>query len=166
MLALLQLTSEAAVFLVKVALKICRKFTGEHACRIVNSMKLLSNFIEITLWHRCSAVNFLHIFGRPFTKNTSGWLLLWRYIYNFGFRYLQILIVSLACSTGHKECLNNTKEMFNNWKAKNQTWVLVFNGWYFRDISGNHFVKSVRIRIYSGPHFPALGLNTRKYGQD
>ena len=26
-----------------------------------------------------------------------------------------------------------------------------------------HCVKSVRIRIYSGPHFPAFGLNTERY---
>ena len=33
-------------------------------------------FIEITLWHGCSPVNFLHIFRTPFLKNTSRWLLL------------------------------------------------------------------------------------------
>ena len=38
--------------------------------------KLFCNFIEITLWHRCSPVNLLHIFRTPFSKNTSGWLLL------------------------------------------------------------------------------------------
>ena len=27
-----------------------------------------------------------------------------------------------------------------------------------------HWVKSVRIRIYSGPHFPTFGLNTARYG--
>ena len=27
-----------------------------------------------------------------------------------------------------------------------------------------HCVKSVRIRSYSGPHFPAFGLNTERYG--
>ena len=27
----------------------------------------------------------------------------------------------------------------------------------------NQCVKSVRIRIYSGPHFPHFGLNTEKY---
>ena len=27
-----------------------------------------------------------------------------------------------------------------------------------------HCVKSVRIRSYSGPHFPAFELNTEKYG--
>ena len=26
-----------------------------------------------------------------------------------------------------------------------------------------HYVKSVRIRSYSGPHFPAFGLNTERY---
>ena len=34
-----------------------------------------SNFIEMTLRHRCSPVNLLHIFGTPFPKNTSGGLL-------------------------------------------------------------------------------------------
>ena len=27
-----------------------------------------------------------------------------------------------------------------------------------------HCVKSVRIRSYSGPYFPAFGLNAKKYG--
>ena len=27
----------------------------------------------------------------------------------------------------------------------------------------NHCIKSVRIRSYSGPHFPAFGLNTKRY---
>ena len=27
-----------------------------------------------------------------------------------------------------------------------------------------HCVKSVRIRSYSGPHFPTIGLNTERYG--
>ena len=33
-------------------------------------------WIEITLWHGRSPVNFLHIFRTPFSKNTSGGLLL------------------------------------------------------------------------------------------
>ena len=28
----------------------------------------------------------------------------------------------------------------------------------------NHWVKSVRVRKYSGPHFPAFGQNTERYG--
>ena len=38
--------------------------------------KVAQNFTEITLRHGCSPVNLLHILRTPFTKNTSGWLLL------------------------------------------------------------------------------------------
>ena len=31
-------------------------------------------------------------------------------------------------------------------------------------VSGCHYVKSVLIRSYSGPYFPAFGLNTKRYG--
>ena len=41
------------------------------------SIKLLCNFIEITLWYGWSPVNLLHIFRTPLTKNTSGWMLLY-----------------------------------------------------------------------------------------
>ena len=68
-------SSHPEVFLRKGVLKICCKFTGEHQCRSVILIKLLSNFIEITLQHECSAVNLLHIFRTPFFKNTSGGLL-------------------------------------------------------------------------------------------
>ena len=64
------------MFLVKDVLKIFSKFTGEHTCRSVISIKFLYNFIEITLRLGCSPVNLLHIFRAPFSKNTSGWLLL------------------------------------------------------------------------------------------
>ena len=64
------------MFLRKSILKIWSKFTGEHPCRSVISIKLQSNFIEITLRHGCSPVNSLHIFRTPFPRNTSGWLLL------------------------------------------------------------------------------------------
>ena len=64
------------VFLRKVALKICSKFTGEHTCRSVISINLLCNFTEITLRHWCSPVNLLHIFRTAFPKNTSEGLLL------------------------------------------------------------------------------------------
>ena len=37
---------------------------------------LFCNFIEIALRRGCSPVNLLHIFGTPFSRNTSGWLLL------------------------------------------------------------------------------------------
>ena len=59
-------SSRSEVFLVKSLLKICSKFTGEHPCRSVTSLKLLCNFIDIALPHRCSSVNLLHIFRTPF----------------------------------------------------------------------------------------------------
>ena len=75
-LCVLSRSSPSEVFLRKGILKICRKFTGEHPCRSVISIKLQSNFIKIALRHRCSPVNLLQIFRTPFPRNTSGWLLL------------------------------------------------------------------------------------------
>ena len=69
-------SSHTEPFWRKDILKICSKFTGEHPCRSVISIKLPCNFIETTLRHGCSPVNLLHIFRTPFTKNTSGGLLL------------------------------------------------------------------------------------------
>ena len=69
-------SSHPEVFLVKGVLKICSKFTGEHQYWSVISIKLHCSFIEIILRHGCSPVNLLYIFRTPFTKNTSGWLLL------------------------------------------------------------------------------------------
>ena len=62
------------MFLGKVVRKIFRIFTGEHPCRSVISIKLLYNFIEITLRHECSHVNLLHIFRTPLPKKASGGL--------------------------------------------------------------------------------------------
>ena len=53
----------------------CSRLTGEHPYRTAISIKLQSNFIEITLQNGCSPVNLLHIFRRSFPKNTSGRLL-------------------------------------------------------------------------------------------
>ena len=69
-------SSHPEMFLRKGVLEICSKFTGEHTCQSAISIKLLCNFIEITLWHGCSTVNLLHIFRTSFLKNTSGRLLL------------------------------------------------------------------------------------------
>ena len=60
------------VLLRKVVLKICRKFTREHPCRSVISIKWQSNIIEITLPHGCSPVNLLHIFRTPFPRTPLG----------------------------------------------------------------------------------------------
>ena len=69
-------SSPSEVLLRKRVLKICSKFTGQHPRRSVISIKLLCNFIEIALWHRCCPVNLLYIFRTLFPKNTSGGLLL------------------------------------------------------------------------------------------
>ena len=69
-------SSHPEVFLRKGVLKICSKFTREHPCRSTISIKFQSNFIEITLRHRCSLVTLLHIFRTPFLNNAFGWLLL------------------------------------------------------------------------------------------
>ena len=66
--------SRPEVLLGKGVLKICNKFTGEHPCRSAISIKLQSNFIEITLRHARPPVNLLHIFRTPFPRNTSWWL--------------------------------------------------------------------------------------------
>ena len=69
-------SSRSQVFLGKGALKICRKFTGEHPCQSAISMKLLCSFTEIALRHEYSHVNLMDVFRAPFPKNTSGRLLL------------------------------------------------------------------------------------------
>ena len=50
-----------------------QQITGEHPCWSVISIKLFCVFIEIKLRYGFSSVNF---FRTPFSKNTSGWLLL------------------------------------------------------------------------------------------
>ena len=69
-------SSPPDVLLENGALKMCNKFTGEHPCRSVVSIKLLCNFIEIAFWQGCSPVNLMYIFRAPFYKNTYGGLLL------------------------------------------------------------------------------------------
>ena len=69
-------SSPSEVFLGKGGLQLYSKFIGEHPCRNVISIKLLCNFIEITLRHECSPVNLLRIFRTPFSKNTYGGMLL------------------------------------------------------------------------------------------
>ena len=74
-LLLLCKISPPKVFWGKVVLKICSKFSGEHPCRSVISIKLQNNFIGIALRHGCSPVNLLNIFRTPFYKNRSEGLL-------------------------------------------------------------------------------------------
>ena len=68
-------SSSPDVFLGRGVLKIYSKFI-EHPCQNVISIKLQSNFIEITIRHGCSPVNLMYIFRTPFLKNSFGWLFL------------------------------------------------------------------------------------------
>ena len=95
--------SRLEVFLQKGALKIVSKFTREHLCQSVISIKLQCNFIEIALQHGCSTVNLLHILRTPFYKITSGRLLLY------------LLIISC-----------NVSNRFNNLKTRCYVWYFPF----------------------------------------
>ena len=82
------------MFLRNGVLKISSKFTGEHPCR-----SAICNFIEITLQHECSPVILLHFFRTPFTKNTSG----------------RLLLPLLTCTKITKRCYNKfDKEKFKS----------------------------------------------------
>ena len=67
-------SSHSELFLGEGVLRICRKYAGEHPCKIVILIKLLCNFTETTLQHGCTPVNLLHIFRKSFPKNTSGYM--------------------------------------------------------------------------------------------
>ena len=82
------------MFLGKGIQKICSKFTGEHPCGSVISIKLQSNSIEIAFRHEFSPANFLHIFRTAFPRNTSGWLLLVIFKINQYSKYTYVFILS------------------------------------------------------------------------
>ena len=60
----------------KGVLKICNKLTKEYPWQSMIPIKLLGNFIEMTLRHGCSPVSLQYIFRTPFYKNTHGGMLL------------------------------------------------------------------------------------------
>ena len=57
-----------------------------------HSMKLLCDFIEITLQHRCTPMNLLHIFRTPFPENTSVGLLLIIIFRNCALNYAKYIV--------------------------------------------------------------------------
>ena len=56
------------VILWETVLKIWSKSEGGHQCRSVTSIKLLCIYMEITLRHRCSLVNLLHVLKDLFIR--------------------------------------------------------------------------------------------------
>ena len=75
------------VFLGKGVLKTCSKYTAEHSCRSVISIKLIFNVIEVTLCHGRSPVNLMHIFRTSFPKSSAGGLV----------SYCQLLNIETFC---------------------------------------------------------------------
>ena len=76
--------------------------------------KVQSNFIEISLLHRCFPVNLLHIFRPPFPKNTSGWMLFSLFLNEINFFVLfKIINIALSDSLSEernlKPCLHERK---------------------------------------------------------
>ena len=78
------------MFLGKSVLKIYSKFTGEYSCQTAISIKLQSNFIEITFWHGCSPFKLAVYF-----EDTFSWKHLWRapsvLKWEFGVTYFKLL---------------------------------------------------------------------------
>ena len=63
------------MFLGNCVLKMCSKFTVEHLCHSVISIKLLCNFIEIMLRHEFFLVNFAANFQNTCSYTSEGLLL-------------------------------------------------------------------------------------------
>ena len=105
-------SSHPEVFLGKGVLKIWSKFTREHPCQSAISIKLLCHFNEIALRHGCFPANLLHIFRKPFPKNTFGRLLL--YFLNRKYYLHQVLKAHLFLIyfiSNLEEVLNKNIEM-------------------------------------------------------
>ena len=107
--------SRPEMFLGKGVLKICHKFTRKHPYRSAISKKLQSDFIKVTLQHRCSLVNLLNIFRTSFYKNNYEGLLLqrnqfisdwfqgyWRYHHCKILRLNQVLLLCIRRYFGNK----------------------------------------------------------------
>ena len=62
------------------------------------SLKLHSNFIEITLRHGCSPVNLVHTFRTTFPNNASGRGFFWKYKKtHFESRLIDNIVSKLVC---------------------------------------------------------------------
>ena len=72
-----------------------------------------------------------------------------KFLSNSGVRYLSYF----KCST----FLKFQEIVISSWTDRGSASNLIFNNIC-------HCIKSVRIRSYSGPYFPAFGLNTERYG--
>ena len=76
----------------KGVLKVCSEFTGEHPCQSAISIKLICNFMEITLRHGCSPVFFLRtpLGGRFCWRHYDCLVFLFRHNFHFE-QFLQVI---------------------------------------------------------------------------
>ena len=125
------------MFLGKGILKICSKFTAEHPCQNVISVKLLCNFIEIALRQGCSPVNLLHIFRAPFLENTYGRLLLDLIKAAFPFIQIQDLYSTFALSkTRNKSAVHRCSIGKLLWTILHNSQESIYIGVLFRKVAG------------------------------
>ena len=63
------------------------KFTGKHLCQTLFFNKVAdlrpATLLKNRLWHRSFPVNFMKFLGTSFSRSTSGWLLLFNFIYDY-----------------------------------------------------------------------------------
>ena len=104
-------------------------------------------------WHGFSSVHLLLIFRTPFLKNTSGWLLLY---FPKNLRQSYMLLVWQVPKYA-SDILRSLTKLF-------QVDVARLLDIHHLTIWKPPYEKCVRIRSYSGPHFPAFGLNNSEYG--
>ena len=88
---------------------------------------------------------------------------IWNALHKKGSFPLKISSVNMTKSAGN--CGFTIKDFFSKWDhllKKSLMENFIFCAWYHLwDTHAFHCLKSVRIRTYSGPHFPAFGLNFR-----
>ena len=118
-------SSHLEMFSGKGVLKICSKFTGENPCQGVILIKLLWNFIEITLRHECSPVKLLHICRTPFPMNISGWLLLFYFFVAFGVFLLPCPVCLFKPISGLRLVMNPSKH-FDFMKFTNKLFTIPY----------------------------------------
>ena len=77
-------SSRLGVFCRKDVLRNFGKFTGKHLCLSLFFNKVVglrpATLLKKRLWHKCFPVNFVKFLRTPFLQNTSGRLLLSRYL--------------------------------------------------------------------------------------
>ena len=139
------------MFLGKCIPKICSKFTGEHPCRSVISIKLLYSFIENALRHGCSPVNLFHISRTPLdgcfcnsiSINLLPRIIVWLAEYCRRFRWhiswcFNILFCSnIAASANFSSC-------FDSHKTKERHGLKISRFYFIKNIIFGNVLSSVR----------------------